>query len=703
MAVIDDLIARIEDKELRNRIQLELLKMNRQKKFGLIFENHLPECTPLYDIPVSLGRDVAERLGTINEVWTVMEINGDKALCRRRNGKEIKEFLIESLVSVASFGDPIYPYLKPLDSVCNAPEDDLWHTLIEADNFHALQLLEYLYAGKVDCIYIDPPYNTGAKDWKYNNNYVDGNDAYRHSKWLSMMEKRLKVAKKLLNPSGSVLIIAIDEKEYLHLGCLLEELFGDGKIQMITTIIKPEGTNRSNEFSRTNEYLYFVQIGDIGICPSFDTMSSSSEVALDNDVRKLKYSNMRRREKTSIRPSRPNQFYPVFISKETGFIDSIGDAISKEVDRNTVLIPNGCYALWPLSPNGTEMIWGKHFQTAQSLLKDGFLFVENGKNPRKAVVKYLSEGVVKEIHSGQVIIKGHGDQGQVIGEYIKATKDVMPKTVWNISSHNAQTNGSLLIKKIIGENRFDFPKSLYAVKDAINFFVKNKKDALILDFFAGSGTTLHAVNLLNEEDGGKRRCILVTNNEVSEKEAKELTEQGFRPGQSEWDKYGIARYVTWPRTVCSITGRDVNNQPIKGSYLGTDRLIADGLKANAIFFQLSFLDKTSISLGEQFPELLPLLWLKAGGHGSCPVFENEGTGLPKMLIYSQNKMAVLLDTRWFAEFKEQININPDIDTVYIVTNYERSYVSMISDLNVKYTYQLYRDYLDNFRINQNRN
>ena len=137
--------------------------------------------------------------------------------------KATEEFPVDDLVCAAAFGEPIYPYLKKIDSICNAPDSDLWHTLIEADNYHALQLLEYLYAGKVDCIYINPPYNTGARDWKYNNDYVDGNDQYRHSKWLSMMEKRLKLAKKLLNPADSVLIVTIDEKEYLHLGCLLED------------------------------------------------------------------------------------------------------------------------------------------------------------------------------------------------------------------------------------------------------------------------------------------------------------------------------------------------------------------------------------------------------------------------------------------------------------------------------------------------
>jgi adenine-specific DNA-methyltransferase len=111
------------------------------------------------------------------------------------------------------------------------PADAPWHTLIEADNYHALQLLDYLYAGQVDCIYIDPPYNTGARDWKYNNDYVDGNDGWRHSKWLAFMEKRLKLAKRLLKPDTGVLIVTIDEHEVHHLGMLLEREFPEASAE----------------------------------------------------------------------------------------------------------------------------------------------------------------------------------------------------------------------------------------------------------------------------------------------------------------------------------------------------------------------------------------------------------------------------------------------------------------------------------------
>ena len=153
-----------------------------------------------------------------------------------------------------------------------SPQSLLWHTLIEADNFHALQLLRWLYPGQVDYIYIDPPYNTGARDWKYNNDYVDGSDQYRHSKWLDMMHKRLRLAKELLNPHHSVLICAIDEKEYLHFGCLLEELFPEATIQMVTVVTNPFGQERGRQLARVDEYAFFVFMGNVAPCPLEDDM-----------------------------------------------------------------------------------------------------------------------------------------------------------------------------------------------------------------------------------------------------------------------------------------------------------------------------------------------------------------------------------------------------------------------------------------------
>ncbi len=313
MAELHELIAKIENPELRAQIQEAARKLFEQKRFGLVFEDHMPECTPLYEIPVRKGSKVSLKAGKVSETYIVLQIKDGKALCLPRDGSQTSEFPVEELVTTAEFGEPIYPCLQYLDSVCCAPDSDLWHTLIEADNYHALQLLEYLYGGLVDCIYIAPPYNTGARDWKYNNDYVDGNDQYRHSKWLSMMERRLKLAKKLLNPKDSVLIVTIDEKEYLHLGCLLEEMFPEARHQMISTSINPAVVARVGGFGRSGEYIFLLMFGD----------AAPTRMRLEREwvssrgrthTGQIRWDLLKRSGTGASRHDSPGGFYPIYIN-----------------------------------------------------------------------------------------------------------------------------------------------------------------------------------------------------------------------------------------------------------------------------------------------------------------------------------------------------------------------------------------------------
>lgn len=702
MAAINDLISQIQDETLRNRIQEEVSKMAKQKKFGLVFEEHMPESTPLYDMPIKRGCNVMLRDSKDDKaIYVVLKVEGNTAVCVKPEQKdEAVTFELKDIVRVAEFGESIYPYLKPLDSVCNAPDSNLWHTLIEADNYHALQLLEYLYAGKVDCIYIDPPYNTGAKDWKYNNDYVDGNDAYRHSKWLSFMQRRLQLAKKLLNPADSVLIVTIDEKEYLHLGCLLEEMFPEARMQMITTVISAKGVVRTGQLSRVEEYIFILEWGGSCVCSSIYNMLDD-EVKKESD-RSIEWLGFRRRAPQAKRNSRPNQFYPIYVNNVDGKIASIGDVVQHGIDRNSIFVPDGCTALWPLSKDGDERLWSLVPEQARLNFEKGYLKVNNWNSANKSgTVYYLPSGTIKDIENGKATIVGYNTDGSVEAKY-HSEGTTPPKRVWNMKTHNAETYGTNILNAIIGK-RFDYPKSLYAVHDVIRFFVANKPNAIIVDFFSGSGTTLHAVNLLNAEDGGHRRCIMVTNNEVSADEAKMLKDKGYQPGDAEWEKLGIAHYVTWPRTVCSIKGQDVNGNPLKGDYLGSEppMHMADGFKANAAFFKLGFLDPTAVSLGMRFSEMLPTLWLKTGAKGKCP--ELTGEQVPDMLILPENQFAVLINENTFADFAEKLAEHPEIQTVFLATDYEVNYQSMVKNLNVENAYQLYRDYLDHFRVNRGRN
>lgn len=700
MAAINDLISQIQDETLRNRIQEEVSKMAKQKKFGLVFEEHMPESTPLYDMPIKRGCNVMRRDSKDDKsIYVVLKVEGNTAVCVKPEQKdEAVTFELEDIVRVAEFGESIYPYLKPLDSVCNAPDSDLWHTLIEADNYHALQLLEYLYAGKVDCIYIDPPYNTGAKDWKYNNDYVDGADAYRHSKWLSFMQRRLRIAKKLLNPKDSVLIVTIDEKEYLHLGCLLEEMFPEAIMQMISSVISFKGSARKQQFTRLDEYIFILVFGEATIkrLPLSDEWRMNPD---DERATHLTWKYLIRSGSAGFRERSPGNFYPVFFTTE-GKYHSVGEPLPLETDRTTVIPPEGTFAVFPVDTQGREHYW--------NINRDKFLeykskgYIKFGRPTKNGVpITFLTSGEIKKVEDGTYKIDGYADDGSIISS--NEVRDIMPGTQWRIKSHDATRQGTDLLTKILPGRQFPFPKSLYAVHDAIRFFVAQKTNALILDFFSGSGTTMHAVNLLNAEDGGHRRCIMVTNNEVSAEEAGTLLAQGYQPGNAEWEKLGIAHYVTWPRTVCSIKGQDITGKPLKGDYLGSEppMHMADGFKANAAFFKLGFLDSTAVSLGMRFSEMLPTLWLKTGAKGKCP--ELTGEQVPDMLILPENQFAVLINENTFANFAEKLAEHPEIQTVFLATDYEVNYQSMVKNLNVTEAYQLYRDYLDHFRVNRGRN
>lgn len=565
MAAIDDLIAQIEDKALRERLRSETDRITKEKKFGLVFEDHLPELTPVYGAKVKRNSKVALRDGQLSDLWRVLSVRDGEANCRNIGNGEMRQLAVDDLVVVRQFGEPIFPALVPVDRVQNGPDDAPWHTLIEADNYHALQLLEYLYAGKVDCIYIDPPYNTGARDWKYNNDYVDSNDNWRHSKWLAFMRRRLNIAKRLLNPSNSVLIVTIDEKEFLHLGLLLEELFPVAKMQMVSSVINPKGTGRANEMLRVNEFIFFLWFGaaEVG---AFEAQS--------HEEASLAWETMRRRNMASRRGRKgkgacgPNQFYPIYVSKKTGFIERIGDPLPSSMPIDSAPQVKGCTAVFPIRPDGTEMNWSLTADTCRIRWEQGY--VRAGRHtpecPQKYIIQFLPKGAIDAIENGDAEVTGRGDDGSVEARYV-AVKSRTPTTQWNIKSHYAEHNGTNLLKGILPDRPFPFPKSIYAVRDCIRLFVNDKPNATIVDFFSGSGTTLNAVNLVNAVDGGARKCIMVTNNEVSEAEANSLKAEGYQQGDEQWERHGICQSVTWPRSKYTILGSRDDGSELDGDYL----------------------------------------------------------------------------------------------------------------------------------------
>lgn len=337
--------------------------------------------------------------------------------------------------------------------------------LIEGDNLASLKLLEKTHKGQIDLIYIDPPYNTGAANWIYDNDYVDGNDLFKHSKWLSMMQSRLEIAKNLLTQKG-VLICAIDENESATLRLLLDNIFGTGyEYDCITIIHNPRGIQGKN-FSYTNEFAYFV-------IPKGDKLIGDRKLSAEE----VYWSPLRNWGSESLRTDARNCFYPIIV-KDNEIVE-FGDVSPNDYHPSkNVKLEDGKIAIYPIDAKGIERKWRYARQSVENIRQ--FLAVK----------------------------KAHGEcdieLGKTFGTY---------KTVWSDPKYDANGYGKQLLNSLLPNCPFDFPKSLWNVYDCLYSVVAGNKEATVLDFFAGSGTTGHALMQMNSEDGGNRRFVLCTNNE----------------------------------------------------------------------------------------------------------------------------------------------------------------------------------------------
>jgi len=387
--------------------------------------------------------------------------------------------------------------------------------MIEGDNYLALSVLNYTHKKNIDLIYIDPPYNTGAKNWKYNNNYVDKDDEYRHSKWLSFMRHRLTLAKELLKDDG-VLICAIDENEQAHLGVLIEQLFPAHEQHAITIIHNPKGVQGTN-FSYTHEYAIFVvpknkkTIGDRSL--------SEEEIYV---------SNLRNWGNESERTDAKNCFYPIIIKDEK--IIGFGDVAPDDFHPKTAneKQKDGNVYVWPIDEKGIERKWRYARQSVEQIQD-----ILQIKKSRGGIIQIM-------------IAKNYGTY----------------KTVWTDKKYDASEYGTKLLREILPKCDFDFPKSLYTVYDCLFAVVGSRPHANVLDFFAGSGTTGHAVLEMNKIDGGNRKFILCTNNE-----------------NNNGGNGGIADSVCYPRIKAIIKG-----------YKNKKGEKVEGISSNLAYYQTDLVD-----------------------------------------------------------------------------------------------------------------
>lgn len=387
--------------------------------------------------------------------------------------------------------------------------------MIEGDNYLSLSVLNYTHKKNIDLIYIDPPYNTGAKNWKYNNDYVDKDDEYRHSKWLSFMRHRLNLAKNLLKDDG-VLICAIDDNEQAHLGVLIEQSFPAHEQHAITIVHNPKGVQGAN-FSYTHEYAIFV-------VPK--NQKSIGDRSLSED--EIYVSNLRNWGNESERTDAKNCFYPIIIKdkKIVGFGDVTPDKFHPKSANEKQ--KDGSIYVWPIDEKGTERKW---------------------RYARQSVAEIKDILQIKESRGGVIQIMIAKDYGTY-------------KTVWIDKKYDASEYGTKLLREILPKCDFDFPKSLYTVYDCLFAVVGSRPHANVLDFFAGSGTTGHAVLEMNKIDGGNRKFILCTNNE-----------------NNNGGNGGIAESVCYPRIKSVIDG-----------YKNKKSEKVAGLPSNLFYYQTDLVD-----------------------------------------------------------------------------------------------------------------
>jgi len=391
--------------------------------------------------------------------------------------------------------------------------------MIEGDNYLALSVLNYTHKKSIDLIYIDPPYNTGAKDWKYNNDYVDSEDTYRHSKWLSFMRHRLNLAKELLKEDGFI-VCAIDHNELFTLGVLMDKIFGEqNRIGIVSVVHKPEGRNQEKFFGTSNEFMlvyarninkadFNKTVLDEELQERFDCEDEFGSYRLKNFIRLTD-------GKYSLRENKPHFFYSIYVSKD--------------LNKFSLVKKDGFSEVTPTTDKGVERTW--------KTTKETFIKLANKRD------------IVAKNEDGRLVL------------YEKLREDQVIKTHWIKKEYHAYHFGTKVLEEILGSaKQFDFPKSIHLIIDIVKLITK--KDAVVLDFFAGSGTTGHAVLEMNKIDGGNRKFIVCTNNE-----------------NNNGGKGGIAQSVCYPRIKSVIKGyRNKKSEKVAG------------LSSNLFYYQTDLVD-----------------------------------------------------------------------------------------------------------------
>jgi len=489
--------------------------------------------------------------------------------------------------------------------------------LIEGDNYHALSVLNYTHEKKVDVIYIDPPYNTGSENFIYTDNRYDtvkDDDPYRHSKWLSFMEKRLKLAKNLIKRTG-VIFISIDDNEQSQLKLLCDEIFGENNFIALIIIQTNKGGRDYLEIAKTHEYL--LCYGKSPDTKLFEIPKDISALKLKDETGRFEIRELRNRNPKFSKENRPNLYYPIYVNEE-------------KKDR---------YGHYPISLKKSKKynieVYPKNKEGKDSCWRWG--------------TRLLSQNIIEDDpERSQAVAKQKRDGGWNI--YEKSRKSTTKaKSIWDESEVRTE-RGTIILRNVLGKALFDHPKPVELIDKVLR--LSTKEDSLILDFFAGSGTTGQAVLELNKEDEGNRQFILCTNNENN-------NGKGHR----------IATDICYPRIEKIIKGyMDLKNKKVEGS------------GGNLKYFKTDFVDaeptdKNKKKLTEQATEML---CIKEGTFE--PVLDQKDF---KIFKNSDHYTGIIFDQLAIPEFEKAIKDIKGNFSVYVFSLSDETFDEEFTDVKQK--------------------
>ena len=668
------------DAQLSKDLESEITALIKRRSFGLVFERHQPEAVELPGRPVRRGDKVrllpprGSSATDDRRLWRVDRIekaDGVRLAHLSELGAEEPEsqvVLCETVVVVAEFRDRIYPGLVETDRIEHA-EGKPFHTVINAENFHALEMLTYTHHESVDLIYIDPPYNTGGKfAWLYNDDYVDTEDDYQHSKWLAFMDRRLRVARELLKPSGAIMVSIGDDEQH-RLRMLMEQIFGVTNhvaqlaVEMSTTS-GPKTTNaQQGTIVKNVEYVLIYRKS-----PAFDT--DVRHTPLYDGVEKW------------------DANYPLWLN-EDGTTESLYQRLDDEpliradIERFELVRGSGKQKGGFIGAPGMDVLLAAS-ESAREFIFENLSRIGrtdtppvSGKNVDVPIGRWVEHQTDGRTYRLTRSSKGKVWQIYTLDRNYRSSDDYLPRFGRTVIRGDLWRGFHSDMGHVSNEGGVGFAngkKPIRLIQQLVKW-ANNSSDAVVLDFFAGSGTTAHAIAAMNAEDGGSRRAIVVTNNELSKSDRQAAVAAGHRAGDREWEERGVFEAKTKPRLLNAFAETS----------------------ANAEFFNLTYEAPLTVRHNRAFERIAPLLWLRAGSRGRI-ISDLRESGWDVAEAYG-----VLTNLDRASEFIAAVAVAKGIGRAFVVTDDDSAFQMVCRELpNGVVPVRLYESYLQNFEINTGR-